>query len=142
MATHKTERQKRKAARLIAQGFGIKDSLSTSGWSGKQAAKGKAALSKELKKMIGEEKKKRASELMALGVAYDPTERKALVRGKIVENILTGVDSSVQSLKMAGNDSELDMFTADTLVQAVIIQAPDRPLAAVSKPDEPKMLEE
>jgi hypothetical protein len=54
----------------------------------------------------------------------NPEDRKNLVRGALVENVLEGKDKATQSLKMLGSETDVSMFTPETMVGMTVIQVP------------------
>jgi hypothetical protein len=139
----KTPEQYKKFGELVASGKSPKEAMIEAGWSEAQARKGKANISQPMLDAIVAAKKESFKETVALGQSITVEEQEALVRGSLVNNVIEGKDAGVQSAKLLGAERRLNMWaTTDALIQAVIIQAPDRPVAQIEKPDEPKMLEE
>jgi hypothetical protein len=70
--------------------------------------------------------------LLRAGIKYidlgrkfsNPEDRKNLVRGALVENVLEGKDKATQSLKMLGSETDVNMFTPETMVGMTVIQVP------------------
>jgi hypothetical protein len=118
----------------------IKRALMAAGYAEAQASKGMATVMKS-------EPLQRA--LLSIGVDYSKIGEKLdadhitkAITGKLYTGMLTGDESGINATKMLGQLRTVGAFQNENLIQAVIIQAPDRPVAQIEKPDEPKMLEE
>src|SRR5947209_8377447 len=108
-AMNPTERRNRRIARQIIRGETVKNSLVSNGISPKQARKGmtellsrkgmRQAFTAELRKMKDLE-----------AVIPDANARKALVRIRLIRNVLAGTDAGVQSAKLLGQDRELALW--------------------------------
>lgn len=65
-------------------------------------------------------------------------QRATLVRFKLLENILEGRDKAVVSLKLAGQDRELNLWAAENQVGIVVIQPSARSENMLSQLDDSK----
>lgn len=118
----------------------LKYALLNAGYSEASANKGMATVMKS-------EPLQRA--LMSIGVDYakigaklDPQHITQAITGKLYTGMLTGDESGINATKMLGQLRTVGAFQNENLVQAVIIQAPERPVAQIGKSDSPKLLEE
>ena len=108
-------KQQRKAARLLADGVPIKRALIAAGYSDAQARKGVAAI------------RSRAGLCQALveeGRRWTPEAREALIRGRLIWNVIHGVDHGVRSAKLLGSEKGLSMWQPASQVGMVVLQAP------------------
>jgi hypothetical protein len=126
MAAKKTDRQNRKAAKLIASGVGFKDALIASGYSPKQARKGRAALGKRLRGMVQEELLANLDLFAELGAGLTPELTEDVIRGRLVDNLLKGEDRATQSAKLLGSDKRLNMFGPDAQ-NCIVLAMPKTP---------------
>jgi hypothetical protein len=93
--------QQRKAARLLANGVPIKQALVAAGYSEAQARKGVAAI------------KSRAGLCQALveeARHWTPEVRAALIRGRLIWNVIHGVDRGARSAKLLGAEKDVSMW--------------------------------
>lgn len=97
---------------VIKAGGSIKDAKLAAGYSKNVANKGITGLPNKLLKSLIHN----AKEFQHIGTQFSPDERKAIVRGKAISNVLQGKDESVQSLKILGQDSEVGMFQPETVI--------------------------
>jgi hypothetical protein len=107
--------RQRRAARLLANGVPIKRALVAAGYSEAQARKGVAAI------------RTRAGLCQALveeGRRWTPEARAALVRGRLIWNVIHGVENGVRSAKLLGSEKDLSMWESDTQRGLVMINAP------------------
>src|SRR5438876_4995232 len=111
-------RQQRKAARMLAVGASYTDALTTAGYSPAQARKGMAKILKSsgLREALLQEMEK-----------FPPEVRAALVRLRLVQNIIDGEDRAVRSARLLGQDKEVDMFARlqSGGDQPLVIMAPE-----------------
>src|SRR4051794_33939273 len=138
----KTQEQYERFGKLVADGMSRKQAMIEAGWSPAQAAKGQAAVSKPMLDAVVDALAKQGKELEALGSSMSPEQQENIARGRLAMNTINGSDDGVQSAKLLWQDKRVGALQSETLIQAVIIQAPERPVAQIEKPDEPKMLEE
>jgi hypothetical protein len=107
--------QQRKAARLLADGMPIKRALTAAGYSEAQARKGVAAI------------RSRAGLCQALveeGKRWTPEAREALIRGRLIWNVIHGVDHGVRSAKLLGSEKNLSIWRSNIQSGLVILNAP------------------
>jgi hypothetical protein len=140
----KTQEQYERFGKLVAEGMPRKQAMIEAGWSPAQAAKGQAAVSKPMLDAVVEALAKQGKELEALGSSMTPEQQENIARGRLAMNTIAGSDDGVQSAKLLWQDKRVGALTADTAVQCVIVQAPERPQGAVPIHYEPptRMLEE
>jgi len=107
--------QQRKAARLLADGMPIKRALIAAGYSDAQARKGVAAIRSRagLCQALVEESKR-----------WTPEARAALVRGRLIWNVIHGVDHGVRSAKILGSEKGLSMWQPQNQTGVIVIHAP------------------
>jgi hypothetical protein len=78
-----------------------------------------------------------------LGQSITASEQEHLIRGKLLENALTGTDKAVQSLKLLGQDKRVNMFTPESQSGIIVLQVSSpKPEAIEGEVVSPKMLEE
>ena len=111
--------QQRKAARLLASGVPIKRALIAAGYSEAQARKGIAAIRSRagLRQALVEEGRRWTPEAMA-----------ALIRGRLIWNVIHGVDGGTRSAKLLGSEKHLSMWHRDDQQGIVIVEVPRLPL--------------
>jgi hypothetical protein len=111
-------RQQRKAARMLASGASFTDALTIAGYSPAQARKGMAKILKSsgLREALLQEMEK-----------FPPEVRAALVRRRLVQNVIDGEDHAVRSARLLGQDREVDMFARAQSdgQRPLVIMAPD-----------------
>lgn len=95
----------------------IQKSLLAAGYSENVARQGKKAISQKLWGVLADEKIK-------IGKALSAEDRAAYVRGGLLENTFKGKDNAVKSYELLGKDKEVQMFTPDSQVGVIILQAP------------------
>ena len=111
-------KQQRKAARLLVEGVPIKRALIAAGYSDAQARKGVAAI------------RSRAGLCQALveeSQRWTPEAREALIRGRLIWNVIHGVDHGVRSAKLLGSEKGLSMWQRASQVGLVVLKAPPVP---------------
>jgi hypothetical protein len=112
----------RKVAEALCNGSSIKAALVSVGVAEKQARKGMSVIRK--RKGLREGYKERVEELLQTGDMFDPKMRARLLRAALVENVLEGKDKATQSLKMLGQDNEVNVFQPENVVGMTVIQVP------------------
>lgn len=119
----------------LRAGKPLKHAMMEAGYPESTANKGRAGLSKRVYRELLRSKLDIYGDVSA-------EDRARLFRSAVVENVVTGKDNAVQSLKLMAQDNQLGILTADTLIQAVIIQAPEKTTPQIASVDDPKLLEE
>lgn len=126
-----TERQK-KAAKLLAQpDKTIFAALTEAGYSAAQANKGYAAVPKTVLAMLPE-----SVHFVDLGRAITPEQQESAIRGRLFSNVIKGVDKAVNSSYRLGQDKRVNMFTAETQVGVMVINAPETSVKQLAVPEE------
>jgi hypothetical protein len=113
-------------ATALGKGATLADALIAGGYSEVTARKSGRKLL-ETSAPLQDAIAKKAKNLESLGRAFSPTERANIARGKMLLNAFTGKDESAQSLKMIGQDREVNMFVPDQSMGIVNIVMPDLP---------------
>lgn len=115
----KTALQHQQFARAIAEGTRITTALIQAGYSPAQARKGWAIVrrSRGLRDALTQQ----AKLLVHLGSSITAEQQEALVRGRLVLNILRGTDEGVASAKALGNDKRVSMWKPESQAGAIIL---------------------
>jgi len=119
----KTPEQRKKLATLLAQNVPVGEALREAGWSERQSMKGWDAVPDAVVAALP----KKAKRLMALG-KMDKENRKHLVRGRLVQNTISGKDGGSMSAKILGSDTELNLWTPEFQQGLIILQMPQAAL--------------
>jgi hypothetical protein len=116
----KTPEQYAKLANLLGDGVPVNKAMAQAGWSETQAAKGWQKVPKGVIKMLP----KSAKRLMELGKQTPAEDMRALVHGRLIDNVTKGTDKAAQSAKILGTSRDLNMWTPDMQMGLVILTAP------------------
>jgi hypothetical protein len=116
----KTPEQYKKLANLLGDGVPVNKAMVQAGWSETQAAKGWQKVPKGVIKMLP----KSAQRLIQLGKTTTPDDMRALVHGRLVDNVTKGTDKAAQSAKILGTSRDLNMWTPDLQMGVIILQTP------------------
>lgn len=116
-----TERQVA-VAEALAGGAEIKATLLANGYANGPANMGLAGVPKVSLLLMLEKQNPEMHAIITGG--YDAPDYKALVLARLTENVVKGRDGGVASAKALGSIRELNMFTPDSQVGVVIVQAP------------------
>lgn len=108
----------KKFAEAFKETGDLNSSMIAAGYSEKSARQGKARLSNACLAALMDEG-------ITLGKTIKPEDRAAWVRGKLLQNTIDGKDVAVKSLELLGKDKEVQMFTPDSQVGVIILQAPE-----------------
>jgi hypothetical protein len=119
----KSPRQIKRFASAIYKGHSLQCAMLEAGYSPSTARRGRAALSKPMLEALAREWNK----LELLGRRIGPEQQENLVRGRLVQNVITGRDDAVQSARQLGADKRITMWQADSQVGLVVIKAPEPP---------------
>jgi hypothetical protein len=131
----KTPEQYKKLANLLGDGVPVSKAMEQAGWSETQAAKGWQKVPKGVIKMLP----KSAQRLIHLGKTTTPDEMRALVHGRLVDNVTKGTDKAAQSAKILGGSRDLNMWTPDMQMGVIVLTAPQSAIdnkAELLKPGE------
>jgi hypothetical protein len=103
--------QQRKAAQLLVDGMPIRKALVAAGYSDKQARKGIAAIRSRagLCKALEEENRR-----------WTPEARAALIRGRLIWNVIQGTDRGVRSAKLLGQEHDLSLWRPEAQRRIVV----------------------
>jgi len=115
----KTTAQRAKLAQLLSNDTPVGEALVAAGWSPTQASKGWQAVPDAVLVKLP----KKAQKLIALGQTNKET-RKHLVRGRLLENTISGKDGGAMSAKILGSDTELNLWTPEFQQGIIILQTP------------------
>ena len=115
----KTKAQHRKLGSLLANDVPVGQALREAGWSERQSAKGWEAVPDCVLVKLP----KKAHKLIALGKT-DKETRRNLVRGRLLENTISGKDGGAMSAKILGSDSELNLWTPEYQQGVIVLNAP------------------
>lgn len=119
----KSPKQIRKFASAIYQGHSLQSAMLQAGYAPSTARRGKAALSRPMWEALAREWNK--PEL--LGRKISPERQEAIVRGRLVQNVITGRDDAVQSARQLGADKRISMWQPDSQVGLIVLKAPTIP---------------
>jgi hypothetical protein len=120
----KTPEQYKKLADLLGDGVPVNKAMAQAGWSETQAAKGWLKVPKGVIKMLP----KSAQRLIHLGKTTPAEDMRALVHGRLVDNVTKGSDKAAQSAKILGSSRDLNMWTPDMQMGLVVLQTPQHVL--------------
>lgn len=116
----KTRAQHKKLAELLTQDVPVGEALRKAGWSDRQSLKGWAAVPDKVFAQLP----KKAQKLAALGKNTDRETRKDLVRGRLIQNTISGKDGGSLSAKILGSDSDLNMWQSELQQGVIVLNAP------------------
>jgi hypothetical protein len=116
----KTPAQYKKLANLLGQNMPVSEAMVKAGWSEQQAAKGWKKVPQGVVRMLP----KSAQRLMHLGKTTPAEDMRALVHGRLIDNVTRGSDKGAQSAKILGSSRDLNLWTPDQLAGVIILQAP------------------
>ena len=130
----KTPAQYQQLAQNLDAGMSKKAAMVQAGWSEGQSKKGK------IPRAVYALMQTNSKHLIKLGRSITPADQESLVRGKLVDNVNTGKDQSVQSAKLLGQDRRVNMFTPEQLTGIIVLQppymTPEQREKALQEPDE------
>lgn len=119
MAKRQTPAVRAKLAELLSKNTPVCEALKEAGYSEKTAVKGWAAVPDSVLALMPQQGKA----LVELG-KIDKDARRNLVRGRLITNVIEGKDGGSMSAKILGSESELNMWTPDTQVGLIVLNAP------------------
>src|ERR1700731_837890 len=119
MAKHKTPEQRAKLAKLLAAKTPVCEALHEAGYSPRASAQGWDRVPQRVLDKLPKD----SIELAELGKVHMDV-RKDLIRGRLITNLLEGKDGGAMSAKILGSESELNMWTPDTQVGLIVLNAP------------------
>lgn len=119
-----TPEMAKKAAENLAKGMQFYPALKDAGFSDSTAKH----CGKAVNKMIRAEMKNLGKRFIEMARDITPEEQELLVRGKLLDNIYRNTDKAVLSAKQLGADKRVAMWTPDSQVGMVILQAPPIPV--------------
>lgn len=137
----KSPEQHALAAKLIASGSTPKQALTEAGWSPKQAAKGRKALSKPILMELS----RLGKPLKQLGrqALINPQEMHELAVGRTMYSALTGDEKGLQAAKQLGSHKSVNCWQQDVSTGVIVIQmqqpmhdALSKPILALPEPEE------
>jgi hypothetical protein len=128
----KTKAQHQKLAKLLGDGVPVCSALEQAGWAPTQAAKGYAKVPDAVLGMLPA----KAQRLIQLGRETGKEDRKALIRGRLIDNATNGKDGGAMSAKILGSDSELNMWTPEQMTGVIVLQPPPNLNLTPLDPDE------
>jgi len=106
-----------KFAETFKETGSIKEAMLAAGYAESSAARGRHKLSQECLSAL-------VDRGIKLGRKYSAEDRRDWVRGKLLQNSVEGKDTAVKSLELLGKDKEVGLFTPDSQVGVIILQAP------------------
>jgi len=65
------------------------------------------------------------NKLELLGRGVNPERQESIVRGRLLQNVITGRDEAVQSARQLGADKRISMWQANSQVGLVMLKAPE-----------------
>ena len=92
---------------------------------------GRTGLSQELQRWL-DKANARLDKKRALGSAINAEDQENIVRGHLLENVLSGKDNAVRSAEYLGKDKRVAMFTADTQIGIITITPPPALMQAIT----------
>ena len=116
----KTPAQYKKLANLLGQNMPVSEAMVKAGWSEASAAKGWKKVPQGVIKMLP----KNTQRLINLGKTTPADDMRALVHGRLIDNVTRGSDKGAQSAKILGSSRDLNLWTPDQLSGVIILQAP------------------
>jgi hypothetical protein len=116
------QKDHRKVAESLDSGSSLKDALLSGGYSESMANRGMATVhqSAPLMRILVQ-----TGHYAGLSEHLKPEAIKDFVAGKLIENAADGKDRAPQSLKMLGSIKGVDMFQAEQITNALILNIPD-----------------
>ena len=121
LTTDITDRHRKVARGILLEGKPIRQAMLDAGYSQASANQGMARLKRSAPLAAAY-----AQELERLkNRPVPPAEVRAqIVRAKLLENVATGKDESVQSLKLLGQDRELNLWQPEVQQGIIVINSP------------------
>src|SRR5215471_2054138 len=135
-----TDRHRQVARGILVEGKPIRQAMLDAGYSLASANQGIARIKRSQPLAVAY-----AQEVERLkNYPVPPAEVRArIVRAKLLENVASGKDESVQSLKLLGQDREVSLWQPETQAGVIIVNTPaallrdpDRMKALLTPPDE------
>ena len=105
-----------KAAKNMAEGMSIRQSMLDAGYSASTAEQGLRAVPATVLALMPQE-----SNLVDLGRALTPEQQENLVRGRLMLNTIKGKDCGVASAYRLGQDKRVNMFTPENQTGVVVL---------------------
>jgi hypothetical protein len=102
----------------------IKAAMLQAGYSEAQAAKGWSKVPQASLKLLPEKMQR----LIKLGRTTPAQDMRALVHGRLIDNVTTGKDAGAQSAKILGSSRDLNMWTPDMQMGVIVLNTPQRAL--------------
>jgi hypothetical protein len=107
-------------AESIKAGEPLQTAMLKGNYSPNVARKGRAGLT-------GPMLEKLADHRIKLARRFKPDERAEIVRGALIDNVLTGKDVATKSIELMGKDKEVAIFQADTQIGIVLAMPKQAP---------------
>lgn len=115
----KPKPDRKKLAKLLAEGGEYQKSMLAAGYSPKTACHGRAGVPDSVWRMVPQKAKK----LLEMG-KLDIETYKHLVLGRLADNTVQGKDSGVMSAKALGSIRELNLFEPEHKTGIIVVNAP------------------
>ncbi len=129
-----TDRQKKAAELLADPNRTITSAMIEAGYSPATASQGMAAVPATVL-ALG----MKGSNVYQVGKSLKVEDLRHLAIGRLAINVTEGKDGGVMSAKTLGSHRELNLWTADTQVGVILVQAPETHVKALSQvPEEEK----
>lgn len=118
----------------------LKAASLAAGYSLRTANMGLTPLPRKLKRFV-EKHRSKLENYGELGRAITAEERKDIARGALLANISAGKDASVQSLKLIGQDRDVNLWQQESVAGLFVLEVPQSVAASIRPKAQTKVIE-
>jgi hypothetical protein len=111
-------------ARVKMSGASTQVAMEAAGYAPSCARRGWTQLNKKCKEQYALALNITLAELDGMGGRLTPEQRARVIRGKALKNIAEGTDESVGSMKLLGQDRDVNMFAPDSITGIFMLEMP------------------
>ena len=118
-----TPEMARLAAEGLVRGLPVGTAMREAGFPESSCHNGKKGINRMIRAELG----KLGRKYIRIGKDLTPEDQAALVRGRLVENVIVGSDKGTLSAKVLGSDKRVSLWTPDSAVGVVVLSPPPIP---------------
>jgi hypothetical protein len=119
----RTPEQMQAFSEVLKRGGTLTEAKLAAGYSRSVALRGLDQMPKE---MLALYRKGPLQRLAELGKEYKPAERADMVRGAMLDNLITGKDKAVASAKLLAQDREVNLLVPESQMGVIVLQTSER----------------
>jgi hypothetical protein len=116
-----TEEMAEKAAQGLARGLSARRALQEAGFPPSTVKNSTRGINRMIRAELAEIGKK----YIRMGKELTPEDQEAMVRGRLMENVILGTDKGGMSAKQLGADKRVAMWQPDSQVGLVVLRPPE-----------------